>query len=94
MTALSAKPNPQNQPISAHNGTVMLFDRFSPSIRPSGGHVAVRQKTIRQFPMRTVLITLQAAFIAILAIYGAQSGAEDDRHCPLPLPQAEQSCER
>ncbi|WP_281356431.1 hypothetical protein [Roseovarius faecimaris] len=43
--------------------------------------------------MRTVLITLQAALIATLAVFGAQSGADVDQHCPLPLPQADQSCD-
>lgn len=44
--------------------------------------------------MRTVLIALQAALITFLAVAGVQSGADIDRHCPLPLPKTDQNCDR
>lgn len=42
--------------------------------------------------MRTLLITAQAAIITFIAVIGAQSDTNGAHHCPLPQPQAEQSC--
>ncbi|WP_258305383.1 hypothetical protein [Roseovarius carneus] len=42
--------------------------------------------------MRRILISVQAAILTLLAVFGAHSGSEEPVACPATGPVAEQHC--